>query len=67
VLLVQERGVMAFMPAVNTILIPPNAVDTGTDCNVVSKEKRGNIVHACSYCSTVTSECYGYRDWQQYC
>ena len=55
-LLVQVRGERAFMPAVNTIMIPPNAVDTETNCNVVSKGKRGNGGYACSYCSTLTSE-----------
>ena len=37
VVLVQSRGEMWFMPAVIAILLQHNAMDTGTDCCVVSK------------------------------
>ena len=61
-LLVQGRGEMAFLPAVTAILLHQRAMDSWTDCSVVSTGKRGNGVSACSYCSAVTSQCYGYMD-----
>ena len=54
-LLVQGSGEMAVLPAVPAILLLQCAIDTWTDCNVVSTGLRGNGVSACSYCSTVTS------------
>jgi hypothetical protein len=36
VLLVQGRGEMAVLPAVTAILLHHNAMDTSTDCSVVS-------------------------------
>ena len=62
VLLVQGRGEMAVLPAVTAVLLHHSAMDTWNDCNNVSTEQRGNGGSACSYCSTVTSQCYGYRD-----
>jgi len=41
------------------ICLHQSAMDTGTDCSEVSKGKRGNGGYAYSYCSTVTSLCYG--------
>jgi len=35
-MLVQGRGEMADMPAVTAVLLHHSAIDTGTDCNVVS-------------------------------
>ena len=35
-------------------------MDTGTEGKIVSREEKGNGSSACSYCSTVTSQCYGY-------
>jgi len=35
-LLEQGRGEMAVMPAVTAVLLHRSAVDTGTDCSVVS-------------------------------
>ena len=64
-LLVQGRGEMAVLPAVTAVLLHHSAMDTGTDRNIVSTGKRGNGGSACIYCSTVTSLCYGYRDWLQ--
>jgi hypothetical protein len=61
-LLVQGRGEMAVLPAVTAVLLHHSAMDTWTDCNVVSTRERGNVGSACSYCSTVTSQCYGYMD-----
>jgi len=61
-LLVQGRGEMAVLPAVTAGLLHHSAMDTWTDCSVVSTGYRGNGGSACSYCSTVTSHCYGYRD-----
>jgi hypothetical protein len=62
VLLVQCRGEMAVLPAITAVLLHHSVVDTWTDCSVVSTGWRGNGVSACSYCSTVTSQCYGYMD-----
>ena len=61
-LLVQGRGEMAVLPAVTTVLLHHSAMDTGTECSVVSTGLRGNGGSACSYCSTVTSQCNGYID-----
>ena len=46
---------MAVLPAVTAVLLHYSALDTWTDCNVVSTVKKGNGSSACSYCSTVTS------------
>jgi len=62
VLLVEGRGEMAVLPAVTAVLLHHCVMDTWTDCSVVSKGQRGNGGSACSYCSTVTSQCYGYMD-----
>jgi len=32
------------------------AIDTGTDCSVLSTVQRGNGGYYCSYCSSVTSQ-----------
>jgi hypothetical protein len=61
-LLVQGRGEMAVLPTVTAVLLHHSAMDIWTDCNDVATGKRGNGVSACSYCSTVTSKCYGYMD-----
>ena len=61
-LLVQGRGEMAVLLAVTAVLLHHCAVDTWTDCSVVSTGLRGNGGSACSYCSTVTSLCCGYMD-----
>jgi len=53
---------MAVKPAVIALLLLHSSMDTGTDCFFVSKGKRGNGSYACSYCPTVTSQFYGYRD-----
>jgi hypothetical protein len=53
---------MTVMPAVTALLLHHSAMDIWTECNVVSTGKRGNGGYACSYCSTVTSQCYGYMD-----
>ena len=60
--LVQGRGEMAVLPAVTAVLLHHSAMDIWTDCNGVSTGYRGNGGSACSYCSTVTSQCYGYMD-----
>jgi len=52
---------MEVMPAVTAVLLHHTAKDTRTDCNVVNTEWRGNFVYACIYCSTLISQCYGYR------
>ena len=36
VLLVQGRGDMAVLPTVTAVMLHHSALDTGTDCNVVS-------------------------------
>ena len=59
-LLVQCIGEMLVLPAVTAVLLHHNAMDTCTDCNVVSTGDRGNVGSGSSYCSTVTSQCYGY-------
>ena len=61
-MLIQGRGKMAVLPSVTAVLLHHSAMDTWTDYNVVSTGYRGNGGSACSYCSTVTSQCYGYLD-----
>jgi len=58
---------MAVMPAVTAVLLHQSDVDIGTDSNVVSTGYRVNGGYACSYCSTVTSQSYGYRKLLQCC
>jgi hypothetical protein len=53
---------MEVLPAVTVVLLHHSAMDIWTDCNVVSTGQRGNGGSACSYCSTVTSQCYGYME-----
>jgi hypothetical protein len=60
VVLVQGRGEMTVLPAVTAVLLHHNAMDIWTDCCGVSTGYRENDGSACSYCSTVTSQCYGY-------
>ena len=62
VLLVQGRGEMAVLPAVTAVLLHHSVMDIWTDCSVVRTVHRGNDGSACSYCSTVKSQCYGYMD-----
>jgi hypothetical protein len=61
-LLVQGRGEMAVLPAVTGVLLHHSATDTWTDNNAVGTGYRGNGGSACSYWSTVTSQCYGCMD-----
>ena len=61
-LLIQGREEMAVLPAVTAALLHHCAMDTWTECNVVNTGKGGNGGSPCSYCSTVTSQCYGYMD-----
>ena len=61
-LLVQGTGEMAVLPAVTAVLLNHSAMGTVTDGKVVSTGYRRNGGSACSYCSTVTSKCYGYMD-----
>jgi len=67
VLLVHGTGIMSVLPAVTVVLLHQSAMDTWTDCSVVGTWCRKNFVTACSYCSTVTSQCYRYMDWLQCC
>jgi len=62
VLKVEGRGEIAVTTAVTALLLHQCAMDTGTDCSFVRIVYRVNGVYGCSYCSTVTSVCYGYRD-----
>jgi len=62
VLLIQGRGEMSVRAAVTGVKLHHIAMDTGNYCNVVSTGYRGNVGYTCSYCSTVTSQCYGYRE-----
>jgi hypothetical protein len=62
VFLVQDRVELAVLLASNAVLLHCGAMDIWTDCSVVSTVVRGNGVSACSYCSTVTSHCYGNMD-----
>jgi hypothetical protein len=52
VLLVQGRGEMAVLPAVTAVLLHHSAMDTWTDCSVVSTRERGKGASTCSsrYC-----------------
>jgi len=38
------------------------SMNISTEFIVVSTRYKGNCVSACSFCSTVTSQCYGYMD-----
>ena len=62
IVLIQGRGEMAFLPAVTAILLNHIAMYIWTDCDVVCTGQRGYGGSACSNCSTVTSQCYGYMD-----
>jgi hypothetical protein len=62
VLLVQGRREMAVLPEVTAVLLHHSAMVIWTDCSVVSTGYSGNGGSACSYCSTVISQCYGYLD-----
>ena len=42
-LLVQGRGEMAVMHAVTSVMLQNSAVDTGTDCSVVSTEEKWRL------------------------
>jgi len=53
-MLIQVTGKIAVLPAVTAVLLHHSAMDTCTDCIVVSTGNRGNGGFACSYCSTVT-------------
>jgi len=59
-MLVQGRGEMSVLPEGTALLLHHSAMDTWTEGNVDSTGVRGNGGSACSYCSTVTSQCYGY-------
>jgi len=61
-LLVQGRWEICVLTAVTAVLLRDVAMDTWTEGNVVSTGWRGNMCSACSYCSTVTSQCYGNMD-----
>ena len=58
-LLVQGRGEMAVMPTVIAVLLQHSAVDTGTECSVISKMQRENSCYNYSYRSTNKSQCCG--------
>ena len=56
---------MAVVSAVTEVLLYHSAMDIWTACNVVSRGYRGNGGSVCSYCSTFTSQRYGYMDCLQ--
>ena len=66
-LLVQCRREMAFLPAVTAVLLHHNAMDTWRSCSDFITRYRRNGGSACSYCSTVTSQFYVYKDRLQFC
>ena len=57
--LIQVRAEMSVLPAVTAILLHNIATNTRTVCSAVNTDKRGIGCSSCSYCSTVTSQCYG--------
>jgi len=59
ILLLQCRGNTAVMPSVTAVLLQHTAMDAGTEFNVLVQVRGENSGYACSYCSTVTSHCYG--------
>jgi len=61
-LLIQGREEMAVLPAVTAVLLHHSAVDAWTDCNFVNTGLRGIGGTDCSYCSTATSQWYGYME-----
>ena len=62
VLLVQGRGEIVVLPGVTAVLLHHSDMDTWTDCIIFSTGYRRNGRSACSYCSTLTSQFYGYMD-----
>jgi len=63
-MLIKGRGEISCMTAFTAVHLYHNVMDTGTDCNDFSTSRRGNGGYACSYCNTVASLCYGYRNSQ---
>ena len=61
-LFVQSRGVIGALPTVTAIHLHYIAMDIWTECSVVSRGLRENVVSVCGDCSTVTSMCYGYKE-----
>jgi len=61
-LLVQGRGEMAFMPEVTAVLLHHSAMAIWIESNIVNTGERGIGGSYCSYCSIVTSHCYGFMD-----
>jgi hypothetical protein len=47
------------MCVVTAVLLHHNAMDRESESSVISVGERGNGGYVCSYCSTVTSHCYG--------
>jgi len=65
VLLVQKRGEMTGLPEVTALLLHHIAMDKWNDGCVVITGYRKYGGSALRYCCIVTSQCYGYIDWQQ--
>jgi len=65
VFLVQVRGELAYMPAVNAVLLHRISMFTLSDFIVISSGKKGFFVCVFSYCSTFNSHFYGYMDCLQ--
>jgi len=55
------RRFIAVLTAVTATLLHHRAIDICTECFVVNSEWRGYGGSACSSCSVVTLQCYGYR------
>jgi len=51
---------VAVLSADIAVLLHHNAMDTRTDCSVVSTVLRGNGGPACRYSCTVSSQCNGH-------
>jgi hypothetical protein len=49
---------MAGLHAVTAVLLHHSAMDTWTDISAVSTVQRGKGGSPCSYCNTVTLQCY---------
>jgi Fe2+ or Zn2+ uptake regulation protein len=61
-LLMQDRGETAVLPAVTAVLLFHRALDIWTDSNVVNTGKSENRGSVCSFCNTLSSQFYGYMD-----
>jgi len=66
VFFLQSRGDITVLPAVTALQLHHNAMDTGIDCSVLVRVE-GTFFFACCNKISLISQCYGYRDFRQFC